>query len=68
VKYSVGWLLKGSGSPESTAEKLKEHINRCIEAFKSWREINPGFINKVVGAWEKLRDEVIPEVLSELRG
>ena len=68
VKYSVRWLLKGSDSPESAAEKLKEHINRCIEAFKSWREIDPGFINKVVGAWEKLRDEVIPEVLSELRG
>ena len=67
VKYSVRWLLAGSKNPESAAEKLKEHINRCIKAFKSWRGIDPGFINKVVRAWEKLRDEVIPEVLSELQ-
>ena len=67
VKQSVRWLMKGSRDPVEFADALKRHINRSIEALRGWRGIDPSYVNEIIRAWEKLRDEVLPEIVSEIQ-
>jgi len=63
LKQSLRWL---AGLRGFTPEAFREYINDCIERFSQWRDIDPDYRDEIVKAWEKLRDEILPEVFQEV--
>ena len=60
VRQSVRWL---GGLRGFSISGLREHINECIEAFDNWRtNIDRRYIEEIIRAWERLRDQVLPQV------